>query len=194
MAVFFFTGFVLQGIGGVAAVHMKDIGLSDGYIANVLSIAALSLTLFKFLTGYIYDRFGLRVTMTVCSIAAVVSMTALASITNSLFGQVLAMLYGVLSSLALPLETIMLPIYTGDLFGQRSYDKVLGIVVSVNVSGYAIGGPLVNVVFDLTGSYMPALLGCAVIMVGVFITMHFVISSANRMKRSIIENQQEVLA
>ena len=113
----FFTGFVLQGIGGVAAVHMKDIGLSDGYIANVLSIAALSLTLFKFLTGYIYDRFGLRVTMTVCSIAAVASMTALASITNSLFGQVLAMLYGVLSSLALPLETIMLPIYTGDLFG-----------------------------------------------------------------------------
>ena len=70
----------------------------------------------------------------------------------------------------------------------------MGIVVSVNVSGYAIGGPLVNVVFDLTGSYMPALLGCAVIMVGVFITMHFVISSANRMKRSIIENQQEVLA
>lgn len=191
LACIFFTGFILHGINGVAAVHMKDVGLSAGYIATVLSVHSLVLTLFKFLTGFIYDKFGLRVTMWVCSLAAIVSMTSLALLTNSFAGKIFAMIYGVLSSLALPLETIMLPIYTGDLFGQMSYDKILGIIVSLNVMGYAVGGPVTNIVFDITGTYMPALIGSAILMVCVLVTMNFVINSANRIKKSVIEEYEK---
>ena len=52
-------------------------------------------------------------------------MIILTQITNSYVGMVLAMLYGIFASLALPLETIMLPIYAGDLFGDKSFDRVL---------------------------------------------------------------------
>ncbi len=191
LACIFLTGCVLHGINGVGAVHMKDVGLDAGYIATVLSAHSLVLTVFKFLTGFIYDKFGLRVTMSVCSAAAIVSMVALSLVTNSFGGQIFAMVYGIISSLALPLETIMLPIYTGDLFGQKSYYKILGIVVSINVTGYALGGPITNIVFDITGSYMPALIGSSVLMVGVLVAMHFVISKANRIKKAIIENEEQ---
>lgn len=69
-------GIVLYGINGVAAVHMKDVGLDTGYITTVLSAHSLALTVFKFFTGFFYDKFGLRATMSLCSVASIVSMVA----------------------------------------------------------------------------------------------------------------------
>ena len=181
----FFTGFILQGITGIASVHMKDVQLSDDYIATVLSCHSIALTLFKFLTGFMYDRLGLRVTTTVCSVASIVSILMLVLLTNSALGMTFAMIYGVISSLALPLETIMLPIYVGDLFGQKSYEKILGLVVSVNVAGYAFGGPIMNAVFDLFGTYSPCFIICAVLMLAVLIVMNFVITVANKQRKAV---------
>ena len=91
-----------------------------------------------------------------------------------------------LHSLALPLETIMLPIYAGDLFGDKSYGKVLGIITSVNTAGYALGSPIVNLCFDVTGSYRIAFYACAAIMVAVTVAMQFVISRAAKVKCAVI--------
>ena len=181
----FFTGMSLQGINGVAAAHMKDVGIDPAYVATVLSCASLALTGFKFLVGFFYDKFGLRVTTTICSVTSVAVMIILASVTASRLGLVLAMIYGIFSALALPLETIMLPIYAGDLFGEKSYGKVLGIITSVNTAGYALGSPAVNLCFDLTGSYSLAFIICAAVMVGVTVAMQFVISNAAKVKHEV---------
>ena len=94
----------------------------------------------------------------------------------------------ILSALALPLETVMLPIFAGDLFGEKSYSKILGIVVSVNTAGYAVGSPVVNLCYDLTGSYNTALyISCGVIL-AVLVTMQFIISAANREHRKASQN------
>ena len=187
----FFTGFVLQGITGISAAHMGDVGLASAFVATVMSAHSIALACFKFLTGFIYDKFGLRITMSVCSIAAIVVMILLSLVTNSTTGMVFAMCYGVLSSLALPLETIMLPIYASDLFGQKSYGKVLGIVVAVNVAGYALGSPIVNLVYSLTSSYMIALYGAAIVMAFVIIGMNVVISKAKK-ERIMIEKESSI--
>ena len=184
----FFTGVSLQGINGVAAAHMKDVGIDPSYVATVLSVASLALTGFKFLVGFFYDKFGLRVTTTICSVTSVAVMITLACVTASKLGLVLSMIYGIFSALALPLETIMLPIYAGDLFGEKSYGKVLGIITSVNTAGYALGSPAVNLCFDLTGSYSLAFFICAVVMVGVTVAMQFVISKAARVKQEVAES------
>lgn len=76
---------MLQGIHGVAATHMKDVQLDKDYITTLLSISSVVLTLSKFLTGAIFDKFGLRVAAAFCSVAAVISMTALALISNRLY-------------------------------------------------------------------------------------------------------------
>jgi MFS family permease len=185
----FFTGFVLQGITGISAAHMGDVGITQAFIATVLSVHSISLACFKFLTGFMYDKFGLRVTMSVCSFTAILVMLLLAFISNSTIGMIFAMAYGILSSLALPLETIMLPIYASDLFGQKSYGKVLGIVVATNVAGYALGTPIVNLVYSLTSSYNIALFGGAILMALVIIGMNVVIKQAKK-ERMIIESEQ----
>ena len=184
----FFTGFILQGITGIAAAHLKDTGLDAGYIALTMSFHSLALAAFKFLTGFIYDRFGLKVTANICSITAVFVMFVLAMVTNSAIGMILAMIYGIFSSLALPLETIMLPIYASDLFGDKSFNKILGIFVSVNTAGYALGAPVVNLCYDLLGSYRLALVGCGILMIAVVIGVNLVINAGKHERELIFGN------
>lgn len=161
----FLTGTILQGISGTSTAHLKDTGLDPAYVATVVSVHSLALAGFKFLVGVLHDRIGLKRTMLICYAAAVISLTLLGCVTNSGAGKVFAMIYGVLSSLAMPLETIMLPLITADLFGEKAYSKLLGVVVSVNTAGYALGAPIFNLVFDIVGTYQPILFVFAAVMV-----------------------------
>lgn len=185
----FLFGLTLNGITGISAAHMRDVGLDPAYVATVVSCHSLSLAGFKFLCGFLYDRFGLRVTVAISTLTGVGVMLTLASVTNTTTGMVLAMIYGVFSSLALPLETVMLPIFASDLFGQRSYNKMLGIIVSVNTAGYAAGSLFMNICFDLLGSYRSALLITACMMAGLVIAIQLVITAAYRQKHRILEAQ-----
>ena len=180
IACVFLTGMTLQGISGISSPHMEAVGLDKAYITDVLAIHSIALTFFKFLVGFLYDRFGLRVTTGICYVTGAVVMTALVLVTNSPEGKILAMVYGIFSSLALPLETIMLPIIAGDLFGEKSFSKVLGIIVSANTAGYAVGSPLSNLCYDLTKSYNISIyIGISLILL-IMIVMQFIINRANR--------------
>ena len=181
----FLTGFILQGVNGVAGAHMRDVGLDAAYIATMMSLHSIALTGFKFLTGVIYDKFGLRVTISTCSAASLVTMVSLALLAPTTTGKILAVVYSVISSLALPLETIMLPIYAGDLFGEKSFNKIMGIFVSANTAGYALGSVMMNSIFDILGSYNPGFIICAIAMFLVIIALQFVITAAHRARKEI---------
>ena len=181
----FLTGFILQGVNGVAGAHMRDVGLDAAYIATMMSLHSIALTGFKFLTGVIYDKFGLRVTISTCSAASLVTMVSLALLAPTTTGKILAVVYSVISSLALPLETIMLPIYAGDLFGEKSFNKIMGIFVSANTAGYALGSVMMNSIFDIFGSYNPGFIICAIAMFLVIIALQFVITAAHRARKEI---------
>lgn len=183
----FFTGLMLQGITGVSAAHMKDVGLDASFVATIVSIHALSLAAFKFLSGFMYDRFGLRITMTISDVAAVLIMIILATLNGSDSGKIMALMYAVLSSIALPLETVMLPIFANDLFGDKAYEKVMGLFVSVNTAGFAVGAPLMNWSFDRFGTYRPIFLVCAGIMIIVLIAFQFILNASQKVKKEIIE-------
>ena len=117
----FLSGLVLQSITGVAVPHMEAVGLSAEFVSVTIVVNSITLTVFKFLTGFMYDKLGPRVTTGICMLTGVGVMVALASVTNSPAGMVFALLYSAFASLALPLETIMLPIYANDLFGEKAY-------------------------------------------------------------------------
>lgn len=178
----FLSGLVLQGINGIASAHMKDVGLDASYIATVLSAHSLALAGFKFLTGIFYDKFGGRKTMLLCSVTATVVTLALAAVAPSPTGRIIAMLYGIFSSLALPLETVMLPLMTNDLFGSADFDHLLGLLVSFSTAGYAVGNPLVNLCFDMLGTYVPILYILSAVMLVVTVCYQLVFSFASRDK------------
>lgn len=182
----FLAGLVLQGINGIASAHMKDVGLDAGYIATVLSVHSLALAAFKFLTGIFYDKFGGKKTMLICGTAATVVTLILTMVSPTSTGRILAMLYGIFSSLALPLETVMIPLVTSDLFGNAEFDRLLGLFVSFNTAGYAVGTPLVNMCFDSMGTYVPILYVLGVIMLIVTVCYQLVFSCAQRDKEGIL--------
>ena len=178
----FASGMVLQGVYGIATPLLTDTGLDEGFAATVLSVCSLSLTLTKFGVGFFYDKRGLRTTMSICFVASLVAMVALTLVTASTTGKVLALIYAPACALALPLETIMLPIFAGELFGERAYNKALGIIVSVNTAGYAVGGPLANLCFDMLGNYNLALYIFCGLMVAALVIMQFVITASKKKK------------
>lgn len=164
---------------------MEVSNIDKGTMQLVTTVYTFILTFTKFLTGFMYDRLGLRKTMTINYTCSVVSMLMMALINPTPTGIVFCFVYAVAVDIALPLETIMLPIFAGDLFGRKDYAKMLGICVSVNTAGYAVGSPIMGFVFDAVGSYVPAFYVSAGLMLATVIIMHSVVSSANKEKKRI---------
>ncbi len=184
-ACIFLTGMCLQGVTGIDAAHMTDSGIDSDYIATAASVGSLALAASKFLVGTCHDRKGLRFTMLVCDLAAIVTVVMLMLVNNSPLGRGMAMGYSVICSFALPLETVMLPLITADLFGEREYGKLLGIFGSINTAGYACGPVLTNLVFDKIGSYIPILLVYVGIMTTITVTFLICQKQAEKVKNEI---------
>lgn len=187
----FLTGMVLQSITGIATPHLENTGLDKDFVSMTIIVQSVTLAVFKFLTGFMYDKFGLRITTAICMVTGVLVMIALALVTNTSTGMVLAIFYSVFSSLALPLETIMLPIYANDLFGEKAYNKTLGLVVSVNTAGYALGAPLASLCRDISGSYNFSLWLGAGLMVSLLILIQFVINASNKERKAVLEKEEK---
>lgn len=182
------TGFILQGIGGVYAAHLKDVGIDSNYLATVASIYSLVLTVSKILVGLIYDKKGLRFILLMCQSATVVAFVALLVINASLTGKILAIVFCVLYALALPLETLVIPLVVNDVFGTASYDRALGIMTAMNYAGYALGTPVVNLCYDTFGSYRPAFIAFIILMPIIAIVFQIAISGVDKDKKML---QQE---
>ncbi len=185
----FCIGMALQSINGISSAHLRDVGFEDSYVDLVLSVHSLALAAAKFLSGVSYDRIGLKKTLMLCNGAAVIMSFLLAIAQVGPGGNVIAMAFGVLSSAALPLETIMLPLIASDLFGQKSYAKFLGIFVSVNTAGYALGVPLTNLCYDAVGSYKPVLFVLTGVAVAVMVCYQFIFRWSDR-QRSLVEQRE----
>lgn len=178
----FFTGIILQGVSGIVAPMLIDLGLHSSYVATVLSVHSLVLTFSKFSIGFLCDRIGVKKTSFTCFFAAFLSMLLLLNSNSTSVGKIAAMAYGILSPFALPLETIMLPIYAEEFSEGKTFNKILGIFVSVNTAGYAIGAPVANLCYDITGSYNILLYISSILIVFMTFIMQISINKAQKKK------------
>lgn len=185
------TGFALTGLGGIAFPHMYDVGISVEFVALISSITSIILTVSKFGVGYMYDRFGMRITMTICFICGLFSIFSLPIVSDSSFGRMVVVVRGVISCLAIPLETVMIPLYVSELFGNKSFEKFTGIFVSVNYAGYALGSPFGNIFYDVFGNYNIAFIVFGIMMLIAAVIMEYVLTVANKDKRIILDELNE---
>lgn len=176
----FLTGFILQGVYGVFPTYLKDMELRESFIVTAVSINSLTLATSKFLTGIIFDKWGLRIVTSICDVAAIVSMMLLLSITGTESGMIKIIIFVVLFSISMPLQTVMLPILAGNIFGIRAYSKILGIFVSANTIGYALSTPVMNWVFEVFGTYRPVFWACGILMCVVTISFQCVITALDK--------------
>jgi len=180
----FFTGISLHAVNGVAAPHLEDVGMDTSFIATAVSLHSLVLAFAKILAGISFDKFGLRVTLLVSHAIAAVSIFMLAMVNATSY--TLAAAYEILVSFALPLETILLPLIAADMFGERSYARMMGLMVSVNTAGYALGGPVANFAQEKLGSYRAILVVFAVIMAAVLVVFQMVLQRSGKDRKIVV--------
>ena len=190
----FVTGMGLQGINGIAGTHLKDVGIDKGVVASILSVHSVVLCFSKFLAGFSYDKLGLRRTLLICEFCGVCSFVALALSGSAGTGIVFAFAWGAVSALALPLETVMVPLIAADLFGEKDHARLMGIFVSINTAGFAFGTPVANAIFDIAGTYVPVLYAIAVAMLAIMVGFWFIINATEKeqKRQAALKEENEV--
>lgn len=181
------TGISLQSIGTISIVYMEDLGMNAKFIATTATVSSLVLTFAKIFTGFSYDKKGLAFTLLMCHCCSLVAYLLKANLTNSTIGMVFAMTATILGTIAMPLETVMIPLLSNDLFGTASYANVLGIFYAANSLGLCLGSPLCDIYRDLTGgSYRSCYWFFTGLMVVVTIGFQLVVRAAHKDKEKIL--------
>jgi len=134
--------------------HATDIGIPEGKAASILSSVAAISIVGRLVTGFLSDRIGGRLILTIC-----LSLMTLALIWL-LFARELWMFYvfAVLLGLANGGFTTLIPVVSAELFGLVSLGVIMGALGVFMTLGEAIGAPVSGTVFDITGSYQLAFL------------------------------------
>jgi MFS family permease len=144
----------------------------------------------KLLSGFMYDKVGMKITMNICLVCSFLSLGGLVILTNTPIGRVIALVRIVVAAVAMPLETVMLPLFASELFGNKSFMKMVGLFSAASTAGFALGAPFANLCYDVFGDYNVAFVTFACLMLFVAITMQFVLRSANRDRRIILEAEE----
>jgi MFS family permease len=184
----FMGGAATNTISSVSSAHFGDVGLDTAFIATALSLHSLSLTVSKIAAGFCYDKIGLRFTSLTIYLIGVVSMFMLALVGPTSYG--LASVFQVLISFALPINTIMLPLYAADMFGEKSYVKIMGMFVAACTTGYAVGTPFTNLIFDLTGTYRNVSIVYGVLMLVIAVVFQIILTKTNKIKAAVIAQEK----
>ena len=191
-ALIFLNGISMQSVGSITLVYMTDLGIPSGFIATIATVSSLCLTFSKVLVGMIYDRKGLRFTLLLCQSAGVLAFLLKAVMTNSVLGMIFAMSATVIMTLASPMETVMVPLLTGDLFGTQAYYKVLGVFTAMNSMGLCLGSPLGDLYYDFFGTYKPCFWFFTVLLFATIVAYRFVIRAAYRDKEQFLKEKTAI--
>ncbi len=177
----FLTAVAINSVASASTVHLLDRGIDKAAVVNSISFGALVLMVSKTATGIVFDKLGLRFTTLICQICTTASIVLLFLAS----GGSDAMIYQLVWSLGLPLNTIILPLIAKECFGLKSYAFLMGLMVSINALGSVISPPLMNFIFDSTGTYRSGLISMLCLMVFSTIVMQFVITAAHKERKKI---------
>jgi len=183
----FFVGFCLNTFNGYSKPHMQDVGLPLNYVSIVFSVHAIVLTFSKILAGVSFDKFGIRFTFGYCSVAAMASLIALTFITDK--SVISPWIAGIFSSVALPLETILIPLLVSEMFGRKCHAKIMGYYLGVNTFGYAAGAPVANLFYDHFGSYKQVFLVFCIVLAVTLVVIQIVFSVAKKDREKFLAAQ-----
>ena len=128
----------------------------------------------------------MKTVMLVCMGSAIIAFICLATMAPGSLGNILGVVFVILFARALPLETLVIPLIANDLFGRKSYDNILGLLLAANYTGYALGSPFIDLFRDLGGSYAPGLFLLSGVMVVTLTLVMIAISKAYKVKNAVI--------
>lgn len=157
-------------IMGHMSYYLQLSGFDAVSIAAYISIYSIVALVGKLVLGHIYDRFGAKAGILFGGGTFLLFLVSFILVEgSSLMLYAAAVLYGFGTCTA----TISVPIMTTSIFGAKNYSEIYGFISAFTMAGGAVGSPVIGLIYDLTGSYRPALIVLAIFTV-VFIGAMFV--------------------
>lgn len=141
------------------AAYFVSVGF-DGVMAGIfMSVISGGLVITNILIGMITDKLGVTKTLILSGVLYMISF-AILPLTISVPVICVSL---VLMSLGNGYVAVLAPLITQHLVGTKDYAAIWGVVSMVCVLGQGIGSPIWGLVYDLTGSYNPAMFGAAIV-------------------------------
>jgi predicted MFS family arabinose efflux permease len=160
VVVFFLVAIALNGTVAHVVPLLTDAGLSPASAAATMGIFGLATMVGRLLAGYLVDRIFAAYVATVLFLAPIAGFAFLASAAGA-WPAIGVTLVG----LGLGTEIDLIAFLVSRYLGQRSFGEIYGYCFMVFGLGSSCGRFVGGYVYDLAGSYNPALIGAAVALV-----------------------------
>lgn len=147
------------------AAYFTSVGFDALTAGLFMSVISIGMIFTNAAAGTLSDKLGLMKTMALCSVLFAAGFVLLpASMAFALICVALVLL-----SIGNAFTSVLAPVVTGLVFGQRDYSSLWGVVSMACVLGQAIGAPLWGLVYDFTGGYELGMYVSAVLVVIAFL-------------------------
>jgi MFS family permease len=156
VVVFFLVAIALNGTVAHVVPLLTDAGLSPASAAATMGIFGLATMTGRLLAGYLVDRFPAAYVATALFLAPIAGFAFLASAAGA-WPAIGVTLVG----LGLGTEIDLIAFLASRYLGQRSFGEIYGYCFMVFGLGSSGGRFVGGYVYDLAGSYNPALIGAA---------------------------------
>lgn len=148
LTVIFLMGLLMVPWLNVLPAHLMDRGFDEMFASKILGGVLFIMALSKILVGVIYDRIGIKIAIGICLTSFVISSVLLLIVDSKFTAWLFAALFGT----SLSALTVLLPLFTSAIAGDEYLSNIIGIASALIGAGIAIGTPIINFTYDLTGS------------------------------------------
>jgi predicted MFS family arabinose efflux permease len=156
-AAFFLVAVAINGTVAHVVPLLTDRGLAASSASAILGVFGLATLTGRLLAGYLVDRIYAPHVATVFFLAPIAGFVFLTSAAGSLPAIGVALM-----GLGLGTEIDLIAFLISRYFGQRAFGELYGYFFMIFGLGSSLGRFLGGFVFDMAGSYNPALIGAAV--------------------------------
>jgi MFS family permease len=155
-AAFFLVAIAINGTVAHVVPLLTDHGISAAAAAAIMGVFGLATMAGRLLAGYLVDRIFAPFVATVFFLAPIAGFILLSSASGVLPG-----IGVVLLGLGLGTEIDLIAFLVSRYMGQRAFGEIYGYCFMIFGLGSSLGRFFGGFVYDLAGSYNPALIGAA---------------------------------
>lgn len=145
---------------GHMSYYLQGVGFDAAAVASYISLYSVVAIIGKLVLGRIFDRFGPKIGILFGSGTFLLFLVGFLFVQGSpMMLYFAAVMYGFGTCTA----TVAIPIMTTSVFGAKNYSELYGFISAFTMAGSAIGSSAIGFLYDLTGSYRPALTVLAIL-------------------------------
>ncbi|MEF9952550.1 MAG: MFS transporter [Clostridium sp.] len=139
--------------------YLTDMAFSTSLATTVVTIFLAAAVPFRVLMGVVFDKVGCTKGVIIGGVVMIISQVILLNITSYPTAVLFAVIYGY----GVCMGTVATPILVANIFGNKDYGRIIGLVNVFPALGASIGPLISSSIYDNFGSYSYAWIGYIVL-------------------------------